>query len=104
MRVVIAKSGEPTLIIERASWPQSGVMTIYMDGTEVSAGPIAPLLKGNRLVIGPDDISANIFKQMQQRRVMVISLPDDPRGIEFELVGIHRARGAFEAIRPKSAR
>lgn len=82
---VEAPNAEITL--EYPKLPVSGLFTVYIDGKEITGGPIAPLRNsdGTRLILTPDDITLGLMRQMRTGSNMVVNFPGEDRGIEFRL-------------------
>jgi len=85
VKPVEAPNAEITL--EYPKLPASGLLTIFIDGKEITAGPIAPLRSadGTRLTFSPDDITLGLMRQMRTGANMVVNFPGEDRGIEFRL-------------------
>ena len=92
--------GNARLTVERTGMARTGTVAIYMDGDEISRGPLAPLRKGSdRLVMEPDDITLGIVRRMARQKNMVISLPGEERGVEFHLDDFTKALGELNRMR-----
>ncbi len=92
--------GNARVSIERAGLPRTGLMAIYMDGDEISKGPLAPLRKGpNLLVMEPDDITLGLLRQMARHKNMVITLPGEERGVEFHVEDFGAAMRELDKMR-----
>lgn len=87
IRIEPRGSQNAEIIVERTNLPAQGTLSIHMDGSLISSGPIAPLRAkdGTRLVFRPDDIAAGLLRQMASHKSMVLSFPGEDRGVEFSL-------------------
>jgi hypothetical protein len=101
LRIEPRPSNTARIEITRVGIPETGVLTIAMDGKATSSGPLAPLRTGDglRLVMTPDDITAGLLKQMARHKIMTIALPGDAKGAAFKLA---RFREALELARRKA--
>jgi hypothetical protein len=98
---VLPVESEYALVLARKALPKAGTVAVYMDGDEIARGEIAPLRNqaGDRLLFGPDDLSAHILKNMATHQNMVVSLPDYERGVEFKLQGFAEAFATLKSKR-----
>jgi hypothetical protein len=100
LRIELQGDGNARFIFEAPRLPKSGTLSMYMDGTQVSAGPIGPVRSktGSRLVLDPDDITAGLLRQMPGHKNMVVSWPGEERGVELHLDDFAEARERLKAI------
>ena len=98
LRIEPRPSSNARIEITRVGIPETGVLTIAMDGRITSSGPLAPLRTGDglRLVLTPDDITSGLLRQMARHRAMTIALPGDAQGTIFDLA---RFRDALDLAR-----
>lgn len=93
LRIEPADNVNFTVSVLRPTLPARGIANIYMDGDEISGGNFERTDCGGTacFVLGPDDVSAGLIKQMRKHENMVISVPDQERGMEFRLKGLATA-------------
>lgn len=93
LRIEPRPANNARIEITRVGIPDTGVLTIAMDGRITSSGPLAPLRTGDglRLVLTPDDITSGLLKQMARYRAMTIALPGDAKGTIFNLARFREA-------------
>ncbi len=101
LRIEPRPSNNARIEITRIGIPETGVLTIAMDGKITNSGPLAPLRTGDglRLVLTPDDITAGLLKQMARHKAMTMAFPGDAKGADFNLA---RFREALELARRKA--
>lgn len=99
LRIEPREGTNARITIERAGLPADGMLEIYMDGEQISAGPIAPLraASGDRLVMEPDDITLGLLRQMERHKNMVVLFAGEDRGVEFRLEQLAAARKEIAA-------
>ncbi|MGE0697799.1 MAG: hypothetical protein AB7O57_01755 [Hyphomicrobiaceae bacterium] len=105
LRLEPQPDGNARIIVDAPRLPRSGALTIFMDGEQVSAGPIGPVRSrtGSRIVLDPDDITAGLLRRLPGHKNMVLSWPGEERGVEFHLDDFTEAVGRLRAM-PQSGR
>lgn len=87
LRIEPRPANNARFVITRAGIPETGVLSIAMDGEMISAGPIAPLRAGSGqfLVFPPDDVTLGLLTQMTKRRKLVLAISSDEKSATFDL-------------------
>ncbi len=98
LRIEPRPSNNARIEITRVGIPDTGALTIAMDGKLTTSGPLAQLRTGDglRLVLTPDDITAGLLRLMARHKTMTIALPGDAAGAVFKLA---RFRDALDLAR-----
>lgn len=81
--------GNARVTLVRAAMPRAGHLELFVDGQQIAAGPVAPLLDtaGGRLVMEPDDITLALVRRMQAGGRLVMRFSGEDREIAFPLDG-----------------
>lgn len=87
LRIETRPANNARFVITRAGIPETGVLSIAMDGEMISAGPVGPLRAGDGqvLVLPPDDVTLGLLRKMAARKTMALAVTGDEKAAEFNL-------------------
>ena len=104
--VITPVQANARISIIRSSLPRKGTLSIFADGEQLSAGPMAQLTRQGktRASLEPDDVTAGLLRGMRRHKTMVIGFPGEERGVEFHVDGFAEAWAVFERLKDRQGR